>query len=67
MVLSGTNPKILPLTAELTCLITDTDFTSKILNVVYEGEEIYIFVTEAQTTDNLDEQKIKGNLIQFPS
>ncbi len=65
-VFSGDNPKILPLKINFTCLIDETDFTEKILKINYKGEDLFIFVTEAETTDNLSEQKIKGNLIYFP-
>lgn len=65
--LAGDITKILPLKINFDCLIGDTDFTESILKINYKGEDLFIFVTEAQTTDNLDEQKIKGNLIYFPS
>jgi len=65
-VFSTDNAKILPLKIEFSCLITDTDFTEKILKITHNSVDLYIFVTEAQTTDNLEEQKIKGNLIYFP-
>jgi len=65
--LSGSDPKILPLKISFTCLIEDTDFTQNILKINYQGDDLFIFVTEAETTDNLKEQKIKGNLISFPS
>ena len=59
----------------LTCLIENVDFTENILKIANNGympvetfgEYLYIFVTEAETTDNLSEQKIKGNLIFFAS
>jgi hypothetical protein len=71
---SGTDPKILPLKIDFTCLIENVDFTEKILKIANNGympaetfgDFLYIFVTEAETTDNLSEQKIKGNLISFP-
>lgn len=71
--LSGSDPKILPIKIDFTCLIEDTDFTENILKIANNGympvetfgEYLYIFVTEAETTDNLSEQKIKGNLILF--
>lgn len=59
-------PKITPLKIELAALIDEIDFSKKILKINHEGAELYIFVTEAETTDSLNEQKIKGNLINFP-
>jgi len=71
---SGDHAKILPITARLTGLIENTDFTENILKVKNNnympssfGENLYIFVTEAETTNKLSEQKIKGNLIYFPA
>jgi hypothetical protein len=64
--LSGDNPRILPIKISFSCLISDTDFTESILKINHNSVDLYIFVTEAETTDNLEEQKIKGNLIYFP-
>lgn len=64
-VFTGYAPKILPRKITFTALIDELDFTEKILKIVHNGIEYYIFVTEAETTDNLREQKIKGNLIEF--
>lgn len=64
--LSNNAIKILPLKVSFTGLIPAIDFSKKILKITNDGEEMFIFVTECETTDNLDEQKIKGNLIFFP-
>jgi hypothetical protein len=62
------NPiKILPLKATFSALIDNVDFSEKILKITQDSTDYYIFVTEAETTDNLSEQKIKGNLIYFPT
>lgn len=66
-VFSGNGARILPLKIEFTCLIQNVDFAEKILTLNFKGTDIYIFVTEVQTTDKLIEQKIKGNLIFFAS
>lgn len=66
-VFSGTDPKILPVQVSFTCLLSDVDFTENILKLTNGDEEMFIFVTEAETTDKLSEQKIKGNLIYFAS
>jgi hypothetical protein len=62
----GNTPKILPLKISFSCLINAVEFSKSILKINYQGQDLYIFVTEAETTDRLDEQKIKGNLIYFP-
>ena len=56
---------LLPLKVSFSCLINEVDFTSKILKVTHNGVDLYVFVTDAQTTDSLEEQKITGNLIYF--
>lgn len=66
-VFTGNGARILPLKIEFTCLIQNVDFAEKILTLNFKGTDIYIFVTEAQTTDKLIEQKVKGNLIFFAS
>ena len=66
-VFSGDTPKILPIKINFTCLIDETDFSESILKINHNGVDLFIFVTEAETTDNLSEQKIKGNLIYFPT
>lgn len=58
--------RLLPIKINLTILSDQVDFSEKILKITRNGEEIYIFVTEAITTDKLEEQKIKGNIIYFP-
>jgi hypothetical protein len=58
--------KVLPLKVELTALIEEIDFSKKILKITEDNAEYFIFVTECETTDNLDEHKITGNLIYFP-
>lgn len=66
-VLTTSDPIITPLRIELTCLLDEIDFSEKILKITHNGEDIYIFVVEAETTDKLNEQKIKGNVINFPT
>lgn len=60
------NAKILPLKVEFTALLPEIDFSKNILKITEDNTEFYIFVTECETTDNLDEHKITGNLIYFP-
>jgi hypothetical protein len=62
---SGINPRILPLKIKITGIIDSLDFSEKIIEITHEGQELYIFVTSAKTTDNLNEQKIEGNIIYF--
>lgn len=61
----GTDSRILPLKVNFSCLTSEIDFSEKILKITHNNVELFIFVTETKTTDNLDEQKIKGNLIFF--
>lgn len=58
-------PRLLPLAYTFTALIDDIDFSEKILKLNHNGEDVYIFVTNAETMDNLSEQKITGLKIQF--
>jgi hypothetical protein len=58
-------PRILPIEYDLTCLIDSIDYTEKILKINNNGDIVYLFVIDAETTDKLSEQKIKGLKIQF--
>ena len=58
-------PRLLPIEYNLTCLIDDVDFSENILKINDNGTDIYLFVIDAETTDKLSEQKIKGLKIQF--
>jgi hypothetical protein len=58
-------PRLLPLSYTFTALIDDIDFSEKILKINHNDEDIYIFVTSAETTDQLREQTITGLKIQF--
>jgi hypothetical protein len=57
--------RILPIEYDLTCLIDSIDYTEKILKINNNGDIVYLFVIDAETTDKLSEQKIKGLKIQF--
>ena len=58
-------PRLLPIQYEFTCIIDMVDFSENIIKINHEGEDIYIFVTIATTTDKLTEQKITGLKIQL--
>jgi hypothetical protein len=58
-------PRILPIEYDFTCLIDSIDYTEKILKINNNGDIVYLFVIDAETTDKLSEQKIKGLKIQF--
>lgn len=58
-------PRLLPIQYDFTCLLDSVDFSEKIISIVHEGEVIDLFVINAETTDNLSEQKISGLKIQF--
>jgi hypothetical protein len=58
-------PRVLPIEYDLTCLIDSIDYTEKILKINNNGDIVYLFVIDAETTDKLSEQKIKGLKIQF--
>ena len=58
-------PRLLPIEYNFTCLIDSVDFSEKILKINHNGTDVYLFVFEAETTDNLSEQKIKALKIQF--
>lgn len=58
-------PRLLPIQYDFTCLLDSVDFSEKILKINHNGADVYIFVINAETTDNLSEQKISGLKIQF--
>lgn len=58
-------PRLLPIQYDFTCNIDDIDFQQKILKINYNGEDVYLFVFNAETTDRFSEQKISGLKIQF--
>lgn len=58
-------PRLLPIQYDFTCLLDSVDFSEKILKINDKGTDIYLFVINAETTDNLSEQKISGLKIQF--
>jgi hypothetical protein len=58
-------PRVLPIEYDITCLIDNIDYTEKILKINNNGDIVYLFVIDAETTDKLSEQKIKGLKIQF--
>ena len=58
-------PRILPIEYDFTCLIDSVDFTEKILKINNNGDIVYLFVIDSETTDKLSEQKVKGLKIQF--
>jgi hypothetical protein len=58
-------PRVLPIEYDFTCLIDNIDYTEKILKINNNGDIVYLFVIDAETTDKLSEQKIKGLKIQF--
>jgi hypothetical protein len=58
-------PRLLPIEYNLTCLIDDVDFSENILKINHEGEDVYLFVINAETTDNLSEQEIRALKIQL--
>jgi hypothetical protein len=58
-------PRLLPIEYDLTCLIDSIDYTEKILKINNNGDIVYLFIIDAETTDKLSEQKIKGLKIQF--
>lgn len=58
-------PRLLPIQYNFTCLLDSVDFSEKILKINDKGTDIYLFVINAETTDNLSEQKISGLKIQF--
>ena len=66
-VFSGTNPRITPIKAELTGILNAQDYSEKLITINDGTTDLYIFVTEVKTGDNLSEQKITGNLIYFAS
>ncbi len=57
--------RLLPIEYNFTCLLELTDFSENILTINYNNEDVHLFIIEAETTDNLSEQKIKGLKIQF--
>ena len=58
-------PRLLPIEYNFTCLLDSVDFSESILKINHNGEDVYLFVFEAETTDKLSEQKIKALKIQF--
>ena len=58
-------PRLLPIKYEFTCLIDNLDFSESILKINHNGEDVYLFVFNAETTDRFSEQKISGLKIQF--
>jgi len=58
-------PRLLPIQYDFTCLLDSVDFSEKILKINDNGTDVYLFVINAETTDNLSEQKISGLKIQF--
>jgi hypothetical protein len=58
-------PRVLPIEYNFTCLINNIDYSEKILKINNNGDIVYLFVIDAETTDKLSEQKIKGLKIQF--
>jgi len=64
VILSET-PRLLPIEFNFTCALENIDFSENILKLTYNSEIIYIFVVEAETTDSLSEQKIRGLKIQL--
>jgi len=58
-------PLLLPIEYNFTCLIDDVDFSENILKINHEGEDVYLFVINAETTDNLSEQEIRALKIQL--
>ena len=58
-------PRLLPIEYNLTGLIDNVDFSESIIKINHEGTDVYLFVFEAETTDKLTEQTIKGLKIQF--
>lgn len=73
IVLNSSAARILPVKVTFKGLVDEVDFSEKIIKInnntpiaLNFSEEKYIFVTEAVTTDNLNEQQITGNLIYFP-
>ena len=58
-------PRLLPIQYDLTCLIENVDYSEKILKINDNGTDVYLFVINAETTDNFSEQKISGLKIQF--
>ena len=58
-------PRLLPIEYNFTCLINDVDFSENILKINHEGADVYLFVINAETTDNLSEQEIRALKIQL--
>jgi len=58
-------PRLLPIEYNFTCLIDDVDFSENILKINHEGADVYLFVINAETTDNLSEQEIRALKIQL--
>lgn len=58
-------PRLLPIQYNLTGLIDNVDFSEKIIKINHEGADVYLFVFDAETTDQLNEQTIKGLKINF--
>lgn len=58
-------PRLLPIQFDFTCNIDDIDFQESILKINHNGEDVYLFVFNAETTDRFSEQKISGLKIQF--
>jgi hypothetical protein len=51
-------PRLLPIEYNFTALIDDVDFSEKILKINDNETDVYLFVINSETTDNLSEQKI---------
>jgi len=64
-VILAETPRLLPIEFNFTCALENIDFSENILKLTYNSEIIYIFVVEAETTDSLTEQKIRGLKIQL--
>jgi len=64
-VILNETPRLLPIEYNFTALIDNVDFSENILKITHNSEIIYIFVLEAETTDKLTEQKIRGLKIQL--
>jgi len=59
------SPRLLPIEYNFTALIDDVDFSENILKINDNGTDVYLFVINSETTDNLSEQKITALKIQL--
>ena len=58
-------PRLLPVAVNFTCAIDLIDYSENILKINHKGEDMYVFVTNAKTTDDINEQQITGLKIQL--